>query len=136
MDKQAAIDRILETENLTDGLEDKDADWLLNWGINYLPALIGELEDEDAAGTKVNELMAVMRKINRITADRAAAAAEDLAEAIVGLAEAYARAFGSTQPLTPEAALGLASSLAAQPSRQAMLALIETVQPAGGSANS
>jgi hypothetical protein len=134
MDKQAAIDRILETENLTDGLEDEDANWLLNWGINYLPALIGELEDEEAAGVKVNELMAVMRKINQITADRADAAAEDLAEAILGFAEAYAQAFGSTQPLTAQDAVGLAASLAAQPSRQAMLALIETVQPTNGSA--
>jgi hypothetical protein len=135
MDKQAAIDRILETENLTDGLEDDDANWLLNWGINFLPALIGELEDEEAAGVKVNELMAVMRKINQITADRAAAA-EDLAEAIAGFAEAYARAFGGARPLTPQDAVALAASLAAQPSRQAMLALIETVQPPDGSARS
>jgi hypothetical protein len=78
MDPQAAIDRILETENLTDGLEDNDANWLLDWGINSLPALIGEMEDEDAAGTKVNDLMSVMRKINQNTADRETADPQEI----------------------------------------------------------
>jgi hypothetical protein len=31
MDRQTAIDRITEPENLTDGLEDDDANWLLDW---------------------------------------------------------------------------------------------------------
>ncbi len=132
MDHQAAVDRILETENLTDGLEDDEANWLLNWGIGYLPALIGALEDEEAAGAKVNELMAVMRKINQIVADREAAASADLAEAIMDLAVAYARAFGSVRPLDSKAALNLAAILSAQPARQAMQALIETLQPAAG----
>jgi hypothetical protein len=135
MDKQAAIDRILETENLTDGLEDDDAKWLLDWGIGFLPALIGELEDEDAAGAKVNELMAVMRQINQIVADRNAASPEDLADAVVALAEAHARAFGGNRPLKPEDPSKLAALLAAQPSRQAMLALIAAVQSTGRSNN-
>jgi hypothetical protein len=136
MDKQAAIDRILETENLTDGLEDEDAKWLLDWGVNYVPALIGKLSDEDAAGAKVNQLMAVMRKINQIVADRQDAAAEDLAEAITGLAEAYAQAFGSARPLASEAALNMAASLSAKTARQAIQALIEAVQPFDGSPHS
>jgi hypothetical protein len=135
MDKQAAIDRILETENLTDGLEDDDAKWLLDWGIGFLPALIGELEDEDAAGAKVNELMAVMRQINQIVADRNATSPEDLADAVVALAEAHARAFGGNRPLKPEDPSKLAALLAAQPSRQAMLALIAAIQSTGRSNN-
>jgi len=35
MDRQTAIDRITETENLTDGLEDDDANWLLDWEIAH-----------------------------------------------------------------------------------------------------
>lgn len=129
MDEQAAIDRILETENLTDGLEDEDARWLLDWGINYVPALIGKLSDEDAASAKVNQLMAVMRKINQIVADRQDATAEDLADPITGLAGAYAQAFGSARPFGSGAALDLAASLSERTARQAMQALIEAVQP-------
>ena len=136
MDKQTAIDRILETENLTDGLEDEDANWLLDWGIHYVPILIGELQDEDAAGAKLNQLMAVMRKINQIVADRQDATAEDLAEAITGLVRAYAQAFGSARPLSSEEALNLAASLSIRPARQAMQAIIEAVQPAGESPRS
>jgi hypothetical protein len=135
MDKQAAIDRILETENLTDGLEDEDAHWLLDWGIHTLPILIGEVEDDDIAGEKLNQLMAVMRKINQTVADRQDAAAEDLAEVITGLGRAYAQAFGSARPLTSEEALNLAASLSMLPVRQAMQAIIEAVQPAGKSSH-
>jgi hypothetical protein len=136
MDKQAAIDRILETENLTNGLEDEVANWLLDWGIKLVPDLIGGLQDEDAAGKKVNQLMAVMRKINQIVADREAAAVEDLAKAITSLAKAYSQAFGAARPLKPGEARSLAASLAAQPSRQAILALIAAIQPASGPQNS
>jgi hypothetical protein len=66
MDKQLFIDRILETENLTDELEDADANWLLAWGTGQLDAVLGGVEDETAAGDRVNALMAVMRVINRI----------------------------------------------------------------------
>jgi hypothetical protein len=131
MNNQAAIDRILETENLTDGLEDQDARWLLDWGINNLPALIGKLQDEDAAGAKVNQLMAVMRKINQIVADRQNVPVKDLAEAITGLVKAYAQAFDNARPLTSEDALNLAANLSNRTPRQAMQAIIETIQPAG-----
>jgi hypothetical protein len=40
MDKTIFKDRILETKNLTDELEDADADWLLNWGINVLDQVL------------------------------------------------------------------------------------------------
>lgn len=136
MDKQAAIDRILETENLTDGLEDEDAKWLLDWGINHVPALIGNSTDEQVAGVKVNQLMAVIRKINQIVADRQDASGVDLAEAITSLAEVYAQAFGRARPLASEAALSLAASLSVRTPRQAMQALIEAVQPVGSSSHS
>jgi hypothetical protein len=136
MNNQAAIDRILETENLTDGLEDQDARWLLDWGINNLPALIGNLQDEDAAGAKVNELMAVMRKINQIVADRQIAPVKDLVEAFTDLVKSYAQAFDNARPLTSEDALNLAANLSNRTARQAMQAIIETVQPAGKSPHS
>jgi hypothetical protein len=136
MDKQAVIDRILETENLTDGLEDEDAHWLLDWGIHKVPILIDKLPEDDAAGAKLNQLMAVMRKINQIVADRQDAAAEDLAEAITDLDKAYAQAFGSARLITSQEALNLAANLSIQPTRQAMQAIIETIQPASKSSHS
>ncbi len=128
MDKQAAIDLILETENLTDGLEDEDAKWLLDWGINFVPDLTGKSPDEQTAGARLSQLMAVMRKINQIVADRQDVPAEELAESITGLAEAYDRTFGGVRPLASKAALALAASLSGQTPRQAMQSLIQAIQ--------
>jgi hypothetical protein len=55
MDRQTAIDRITETENLTDGLEDDDANWLLDWGIARVDGLVTGIADEDAAGEKLSD---------------------------------------------------------------------------------
>jgi hypothetical protein len=48
MDRQTASERITETENLTDGLEDDDANWLLDWGIARVDRLLAGITDEDA----------------------------------------------------------------------------------------
>ena len=80
--------------------------------------------------------MAVMRKINQIVSDRQDAAAEDLAEAIADLSRLYALAFGSARFLTSQEALDLAASLSSRPARQAMQAIIGTIQPAGKSSHS
>ncbi len=40
MDRQILIDRLLESENLTDNLEDEDANVLIKWGIAQLDHLI------------------------------------------------------------------------------------------------
>jgi hypothetical protein len=95
MDIQAAKDRILETENLTDGLEDDDANWLLDWGIARVEALIAGEKDDDAAGEKVNDLMSLMRRLNQIAADRAAKSAKALSGDLRAFAEDYARIFGT-----------------------------------------
>ncbi len=94
MNEEMAIERITETENLTDGLEDPDANWLLNWGIGYVRDLIGGIEDDERAGAKINALMAVMRKLNQITADRTVKPANALASDIQTLATLYKKAFG------------------------------------------
>jgi hypothetical protein len=99
MDQQIAVDRILETENLTASLEDSDANWLLDWGIGHVGRLIGNIKDDEAAGTKVNELMAVMRKLNQIAGESADKSAEELDEDIKELASFYRKAFGETRRL-------------------------------------
>ena len=94
MDPQMAIERITEVENLTDNLEDDDANWLLDWGIGHVPKLIGDIKDEDAAGEKVNDLMAVMRKLNRISANRTAKSVDEMVADIKEFADLYSKAFG------------------------------------------
>ena len=53
MEKECFIERILETENLTDELEDADARWLLDWGIQNLDEVLSSTQDEETAGNKV-----------------------------------------------------------------------------------
>jgi hypothetical protein len=99
MNEQTAIDRILETENLTDGLEDDDANWLIDWGVERVRPLIAGIEDDEAAGEKVHQLMTVMRKLNQITADRQVKSAEDLAADVNMFLTAHAAAFGHAPTL-------------------------------------
>jgi hypothetical protein len=94
MEEQIAIERILETENLTDGLEDDDAQWLLDWGIAQVHGLIDGIEDDDLAGAKVNALMAVMRRLNQIAADREVLSVDVLSGEIRDFAKLYPKAFG------------------------------------------
>ena len=66
IDQQPFVDRMLESENLTDELEDEDADWLLNWGIGQIGEAIKGAANMDAASEKVNALMQFMRLLNRL----------------------------------------------------------------------
>jgi hypothetical protein len=66
MNTECFVERILETENLTDELEDAEAQRLLDWGIARLEPLLQGIEDAEIAGGKVNALMALMRKLNRL----------------------------------------------------------------------
>ncbi len=93
------IERMSEVENLTDGLEDDDASWLLEWGIDQLPVILEKIEDEEVAGEKVHQLMAAMRRLNQITADRKVKAAPDLAKDIQAFLTHYTRAFGRAPTL-------------------------------------
>jgi len=97
MDEQKAIERITETENLTDGLEDPDANWLLNWGIGHVRNLIQGVKSDDAAGDRVHALMDVMRKLNQIVADRAAKTPQALADDIKTFVSLYKAAFGKAR---------------------------------------
>jgi len=103
MDRQIAIDRITETENLTDGLEDDDANWLLDWGIGHVDGLVTGIADEDAAGDKLNQLMAVMRTLNQIASNRAAKPPDALAADIRTFLERYQQAFGAPETVTSTA---------------------------------
>jgi hypothetical protein len=96
MDRQTAIDRITETENLTAGLEDDDANWLLDCGIARIDGLLAGAAGEDAAGEKINQLMAVMRTLNQIAANRAAKAPDALATDIRAFLARHQQTFGAS----------------------------------------
>ncbi len=94
MDKERFTERILETENLTDELEDTDANWLLDWGITRLDLVLKGAKDDETAGSRVNALMAVMRKINRITGSYSGQSPQMLAGDLSALHDLFVAAFG------------------------------------------
>ncbi len=124
MDEQRAIERITETENLTDGLEDADANWLLDWGIGHVHDLLQGIQDDDVAGEKIHTLMAVMRKLNQITADRAAKPPKALSDDIKVFVSLYRAAFGQTRRASAAEYEQTAGTIAARPPVEAMQALI------------
>ncbi len=135
MNEESAIERITETENLTDSLEDQDANWLLDWGIGHLHDLISSIEDEDAAGEKVHDLMAVMRKLNQIAGDKTVKAPNDLAEDVREFASLFAKTFGQTKiaAVKDEHYVKAAGAIKQQSPREAMQTLIKLVSPAASS---
>jgi hypothetical protein len=128
VDKQHAIDKILETENLTESLEDTEATWLLNWGTRQVGALIAGLDDE-AAGRKVSELMAVMRRTGQIISDREAKTTGELVEDLALLAKAYLQAFGRVRALGSAERKQVAARIAGQPPRLAIEHLLNRLKP-------
>src|SRR6185437_11547059 len=125
MDENLAIERISETENLTDGLEDDDANWLLQWGTSRVGKLIAGIADDDAAGEKVNQLMAVMRSLNAIVADRAAETPAQLGASIQALRDQYGAAFGSVAPHSEDEIAHLGGALSTMTARDVMQRLLD-----------
>ena len=119
MDEQIFIERILENESLTGDLEDEPATRLLQWGTRQVRPLVQDLDDEELAGAKVNTLMAVLRRLNRLAANGATTPAADLAADLRQLVELYAEAFDRARTLSPAdletAAAEAAATLAALP---------------------
>jgi hypothetical protein len=97
MDRQRFVDRILESENLTDELEDTEAQWLINWGTEQLNLIIVTSKDEAAVGEKVTALMAVIQKINRIAGFPPTTEAESLSSDLAFLKTLFNQAFDHDQ---------------------------------------
>jgi hypothetical protein len=117
MEKDRFVERMLEVENLTDELEDDQANWLLHWGISRLDQVLEGAADADAAGEKANALMAVMRKINRMTGARTTVDPETLGQDFATLSGLFAAAFGKATIVTP-AECSLAAARLAKLSHQ------------------
>jgi hypothetical protein len=93
---QLAIDRITEIENLTDNLDDDDANWLIDWGVAQAKAQLANEKNEDSAQEKIGAVIAVMRQLNKLVGDREGAIG-DVTARLKSLIEAYNTAFAQTQ---------------------------------------
>lgn len=129
LDRQVAIDRITETENLTDNLEDDDANWLIDWGINKAADLIAPINDDEAAGAKLNAVMAVMRKLNQIVGSHASKDTDALADDVRVLAMMYASAFGSAHQMDATGLKHAAKAIAPKTPRETLEYLLNHVSP-------
>ena len=90
MDEEIFKSRLLETENLTDNLEDDDANTLLDWGVSQIGGVIG---NPLTAGERVNGLMAVLRKINHLVPDLGIKSPQEVSAALADLAKTAESAF-------------------------------------------
>jgi hypothetical protein len=134
LDKQTAIDRITENENLTDNLEDDEASWLIDWGIKKATEQVASIKNDDTAGDKLDAVMAVMRKLNQIVGSRAAKQPNVLAEDVRSLATMYADAFGSARTLAAPNLNDAAKQIKQKSPQETLEYLLNLVEP--GSAGS
>jgi len=94
IDLQIFTDRMLETENLTDDLEDTEARWLLEWGLRQVPLVVaGCQQDEELAGERIGYLMNFIRRTNRLVSRKNARPIEAMANELQTLEETYRQAF-------------------------------------------
>ena len=116
-DPQKFIDRMLEAENLTDYLEDEDADYLIDWGVTQLREKLGQIEDDSIAGEFANNLMGFIRKLNQIAGNL-----ENVLPAnVFQLADRHQKAFGGPErDLIQSDYLKPASDLVVMTPRQAI----------------
>jgi hypothetical protein len=129
MELQTVIDRLTETENLTDGLEDPEASWLLQWGYQQAKAMFAGPATEGEEAERLNALMATLQQLNRITADRQVLTAEDLAEQLDRLSQAASRAFGCAPAESAWETASLSRQLAEAPALEALRLLAGWVCP-------
>jgi hypothetical protein len=121
MDENVAISRILEVPNLTDELEDDEANLLIDWASKNVGKLIEDVPDEDAAGEKVNDLMEVMRKINRLAALRKQRTPEQIQAEVDQFGATVEKAFGAA----PAALAAPAAAQADAPEGQPLAAALK-----------
>jgi hypothetical protein len=124
VDLQVLIDRLLESENLTDNLEDEDADALIKWGIAQIDPLIKGINDEEAAGVKMGHLMSLMRQINSIAGNPSTVSQEK----ILKFLEQYLQTFDKTHPLDEEEKKALAEKISQMNSGEIVKYLLEWMQ--------
>lgn len=125
MNAERFIERLLETENLTDNLEDDEANLLIDWGVARVTELVQGIGDEQVAGEKVTAIMRFMRTINTL----APSPEEISAEGLLGLLERHTRAFGASRTADETECQSTAERLSAMSVAEAVQFLLEWVLP-------
>jgi hypothetical protein len=121
IDRQVLIDRLLESENLTDNLEDEEANTLLKWGIAQINPLVDGITDEDAAGEKVNHLMGLMRQVNSIAGNPSTVSEEKIQQ----LLEQFTQTFNKEQHVSDEEKKAAAEKLSQMQPGEAVTYLLD-----------
>lgn len=121
MDRQVLIDRLLESENLTDNLEDDDANALIKWGISQISPLIKGITDEDAAGEKVNHLMGLMRQVNSIAGNLSTVSEDKIQK----LLEQFTQTFDKDHHVSDEERKAVAEKLSQMQTGEAVKYLLD-----------
>jgi hypothetical protein len=124
LDRQTFIDRLLESENLTDQLEDDDANSLLDWGIAKIDGLIEGVADHEEAGEKVNKLMHVMRGLNSLAGNPAGVSPQRLME----LLDRYEQVVQGTTPVDEAEHRAVAEKISKMQPGEAIRFLMEWLQ--------
>jgi len=124
LDRQTFVDRLLEVENLTDQLEDDEANILLDWGISKIDGLIDGIDDHDAAGEKINGLMHVMRGLNSLAGNPADISTKGLAD----LLKRYNQIAGKNLSVNEAEHLSLAEQISKMQPGEALHKLTEWLQ--------
>lgn len=122
---ERAVERILDSENVRGMLQDEDAQWLIDWGIEQIRLLLKDVNDQDVADETTYRLMLVMRALNRFGAEES-----NTPENVHTFVERYAAVFGQAKPLTPADEAQMARALASKSPVEAMQSLIEAVKAA------
>ena len=115
MDRQIFVDRLLESENLTDNLDDEAANALIKWGISQIDQLIKDKDDE-AAGNKVNQLMGLMRAVNSVAGDPSTATTQSL----FNLLDIFAQTFGKNHMIGNEERKAVVQQISAMEPKDAV----------------
>ncbi len=125
IDPQNFIEHMLEAENLSDYLEDDDADYLINWGVAQLKEKIAKIENTPSAGEFANNLMGFMRTLNQVAGNLENVRQGDLAK----LAEYHQKTFGAGRDPAAKDYQEAASRLKAMAPRQAMDYILQWLLP-------
>ncbi|HLO31650.1 MAG TPA: hypothetical protein VK249_21030 [Anaerolineales bacterium] len=123
MDRQLFIDRLLESENLTDNLEDEAANTLIKWGIAQIDHLTKSIEEEEAAGEKVNHLMGLMRGVNSVAGNPSAASPD----ALLRLLDRYAQTFDKEHCIDEDERKAMAQKLSTMQPKEAVQYLLDWI---------
>lgn len=124
---ERAIERMLETENLTASLQDDDARWLLDWGIAQVRQLLKDVTDGDIADEMTYNLMSAMRTASRIAAEPTAVTTDN----VHSFLENFNKAFGRSTALSPDAEQRIVASLSSKTVAEVIQLLIRASQPPG-----